>query len=225
MEEIAPPIIRDFLGDDYYTAEQTDEAIETATEGKADTTYVNTELAKKADKTDTYTKAQVDNALNNKMDKDNPTGTGKIAVGQGVVASGAGSQAFGVSSTASGLFSHAEGFATTASGESSHAEGYLTTASGRFSHAEGSLTIASGRFPVLSYGPQFDAILSHAYIPGIKHIPRIITIAIVLFSKFFTSLVNISNIFFIAQKTPLYYKKFSLILYNGILIMSSFSFY
>lgn len=139
--------ISGFLNSDRvtYNGESLTEEIAHLENDKADETYVDTELAKKADKTNTYTKSQVDNALNNKMDKANPTGTGRIAVGQGVVASGAGSQAFGVSSTASGLFSHAEGFATTASGEASHAEGYLTTASGQYSHSEGCQTIASGR--------------------------------------------------------------------------------
>lgn len=65
VEEIAPPIIRDFLDDDYYTAEETDEAIETAIEGKADKTYVDTELAKKADKNNTYTKNEVDTLIDN----------------------------------------------------------------------------------------------------------------------------------------------------------------
>ena len=59
-------ITEEVIGDDYYTKTQTDEAIATAIEGKADTTYVNTELAKKADKNDTYTKSQVDTALNGK---------------------------------------------------------------------------------------------------------------------------------------------------------------
>lgn len=114
IEEITEQVI----GDDYYTAEQTDEAIATAIDGK--------------------------------MDKANPTGTGRIAVGQGVVASGTNSQAFGVSSTASGNVSHAEGVLTTASGLFSHAEGQNTAASGEASHAEGYQTIASGRFQHVS---------------------------------------------------------------------------
>ena len=134
-------ITEEVIGDDYYTKTQTDNAIATATEGKADTTYVNTELAKKADKADTYTKTQVDNALNNKMDKANPTGTGSIAVGNNVVASGSASQAFGASSTASGALSHAEGIQTTASGMFSHAEGYRTTASGRYQHVSGKYNV------------------------------------------------------------------------------------
>ena len=143
LERQITEITEQVIGDDYYTAEQTDEAIATAIEGKADKTYVDEELDKKADKTNTYTTTEVDTALNNKMDKANPTGTGRIAVGQGVVASGAGSQAFGASSTASGAVSHAEGTSTTASGMFSHAEGQNTTASGAVSHAEGNYTVAN----------------------------------------------------------------------------------
>ena len=143
VEEIAPPIIRDFLDDEYYTAEETDEAIETATEGKADTTYVNTELDKKADKDTTYNKTQVDNALNNKMDKNNPTGMGSFAVGRNVTAFGNYAHAEGEGSTASGAVSHAEGQYSIASGWASHAEGQNTTASGRYSHSQGFRTIAN----------------------------------------------------------------------------------
>ena len=143
LERQITEITEQVIGDDYYTAEQTDEAIATAIEGKADKTYVDTELGKKADKTDTYTKTEVDSSLNNKMDKANPTGTGKIAVGNNVVASGGSSQAFGASTTASGAVSHAEGIGTIASGMFSHAEGQNTTASGAISHAEGNYTVAN----------------------------------------------------------------------------------
>ena len=57
IEEITEEVI----GDDYYTKTQTNEAIANATEGKADTTYVN-------------------NALANEMDKANPTGTGSLSL-------------------------------------------------------------------------------------------------------------------------------------------------
>ena len=69
LERQIEAITEEVIGDNYYTAEETDEAIATATEGKADKTYVDTELDKKADKIDTYTKTQVDNALNGKADK------------------------------------------------------------------------------------------------------------------------------------------------------------
>ena len=166
-------ITEEVIGDDYYTAEETDEAIENATEGKADTTYVNTELAKKADKTDTYTKTQVDNSLNLKADKNNPTFTGTIshyrrsgttvgnysvalgfsnissgsasfAEGSNTIASANNAHAEGNATEASARFAHAEGRQTVASAEQSHAEGYNTTASGNQSHAEGNGTEAKG---------------------------------------------------------------------------------
>ena len=54
-------ITEEVIGEDYYTKIQTDEAIENATEGKADKTYVDMELDKKADKNNTYTKTQTYN--------------------------------------------------------------------------------------------------------------------------------------------------------------------
>lgn len=113
-------------------------------------TEINAALNSKADKENTYTKNEIDNALNDKMDKANPTGIGRIAVGNNVVASGSASQAFGASSTASGNVSHAEGIQTVASGIFSHAEGYQTNASGEASHAEGYQTIANGRYQHVS---------------------------------------------------------------------------
>ena len=67
----------------------------------------------------------------NKMDKNNPVGTGSFSMGRKV-------------GSVIGNSSHAEGYNTTASGEDSHAEGEYTKASGRHSHAEGSFTEASG---------------------------------------------------------------------------------
>lgn len=57
---------------------------------------------------------------------------------------GSGSIAEGVFVTASGVTSHAEGMATSAIGDYSHAEGNTTSAIGDYSHAEGVRTIASG---------------------------------------------------------------------------------
>lgn len=202
LDEMVPPIVEELvpqvIGDDYYNKTEINtivEGIDTALESighgidginddidnletalgsKADTTYVNTELAKKADKTDTYTKTQVDSALNNKMNKANPTGTGSFSLnrkanttignysfaeGYNCEASGQGSHAEGlmtkstghqashaegVTTTASGTMSHAEGVGSTASGEVSHAEGYDAIASGMYSHAEGYNTEAGG---------------------------------------------------------------------------------
>ena len=73
-------------------------------------------------------------------------GTGSIAIGENVEASGNYSHAEGCPFTlsihaytteASGRGSHAEGCGNIASGEGSHAEGYGTEASGKGSHAEG----------------------------------------------------------------------------------------
>ena len=73
-------------------------------------------------------------------------GSGSVAEGGGVTASGAYSHAEGGGTTASGQQAHAEGGSTTASGALSHAEGSSTTASGSDAHAEGSGTTASGDY-------------------------------------------------------------------------------
>ena len=73
-------------------------------------------------------------------------GSGSVAEGNNVVASGNYSHAEGYNTTASDQASHAEGYETTASGNDSHAEGNATTASGNYSHAEGSNVIASGDY-------------------------------------------------------------------------------
>ena len=71
-------------------------------------------------------------------------GSGSVAVGNRVTASGKQSHAEGYLSSAIGGYAHAEGYSTTASGQASHVEGYGTTASGDMSHAEGYYTTASG---------------------------------------------------------------------------------
>ena len=88
---------------------------------------------------------EVEAVNSNKMDKDNPVGTGSFSMGRkyGSVI-GRDSHAEGYDTTASGPDSHAEGLNTTASNESSHAEGNSTIASGSDSHAEGLGTTASG---------------------------------------------------------------------------------
>ena len=88
---------------------------------------------------------EVEAANSNKMDANNPVGTGSFSMGRksGSVI-GYCSHAEGLETTASGYGSHAEGFGTTASGSHSHAEGDSTTASGSHSHAEGDSTTASG---------------------------------------------------------------------------------
>lgn len=98
-------------------------------------------------------------ALGDKMDSNNPVGTGSfslnrdtnstigdysVAEGNRTKASGAASHAEGNNTTASGANSHAEGYNTTAGEYSSHAEGSSTTAYGKYSHAEGITTHAGG---------------------------------------------------------------------------------
>ena len=120
---------------------------------------VNTKTDEKADADDVYDKTymngifeQIDNAftgvnnsLNTKMDKANPTGTGTFSMNRkSGTTVGQNSFAEGYSPTASGLASHAEGYSPTASNVASHAEGYSTEASGQASHAEGTLCKATG---------------------------------------------------------------------------------
>lgn len=106
---------------------------QTALEGKADKTYVDT---------------AVQNAkINNVRD-----GAGEGAVEEGclfdttlrVSATGKYAHAEGSKTIASGNRSHAEGDSTHAKSENSHAEGNTTHAEGNMSHAEGSFTTASG---------------------------------------------------------------------------------
>ena len=63
-----------------------------------------------------------------KMDKNNPVGTGSFSMGR-------------KPGSVIGASSHAEGSDTTASGVCSHAEGSGTTASGNYSHVEGKFNI------------------------------------------------------------------------------------
>ena len=88
---------------------------------------------------------EVEAANSNKMDANNPVGTGSFSMGRksGSVI-GDFSHAEGDNTTASGNCSHAEGLGTTASNVGSHTEGSYTTASGYCSHAEGMRTIALG---------------------------------------------------------------------------------
>ena len=82
-----------------------------------------------------------------KMDKENPTGTGSFSMNrQDNSDIGQYSTTLGKENIASGDFSTAEGDHTTASGNSSHAEGYYTTSSGMYSHAEGANSATSGSY-------------------------------------------------------------------------------
>ena len=86
---------------------------------------------------------EIEAVNSNKMDRDNPVGTGSFSMGRKFGSPiGNNSHAEGYDTTASGNYSHAEGSHTTASGNSSHTEGSNTTASGERSHAEGLYTRA-----------------------------------------------------------------------------------
>ena len=83
--------------------------------------------------------------INDKMDKNNPTGTGSFSMNRLEGSTiGSKSHAEGDNTTASGEASHAEGFRTSANGLYSHAEGYYTQANGKNSHAEGNYAYANG---------------------------------------------------------------------------------
>ena len=101
---------------------------------------------------DTAVATQISAAVDPKMDKSNPTGTGSFSLnrkaysdignysfaeGYNTISSGEASHAEGTQTIASGSDSHAEGFTTEASSIASHSEGYKTIASGYASHAEG----------------------------------------------------------------------------------------
>lgn len=84
-------------------------------------------------------------ALNNKMNKTAPTGTGALSINRkSGTTVGTNSVAIGNSTTAEGSYSYAEGYSTIAGGTASHAEGQSTTTAGQASHAEGASTLASG---------------------------------------------------------------------------------
>lgn len=102
----------------------------------------------------------VQDVANNKMDANNPVGTGSFSMNRKPDTTiGANSHAEGYEATASGDYSHAEGGHTTASGDCSHAEGSSTIAQSGGSHSEGILTVASG-------------IASHAEGSGYSHIVK-----------------------------------------------------
>lgn len=94
----------------------------------------------------------------NKMDKNNPTGSGYLSInrksgtsigprsatfGYNNTASGQDATAEGQESRATGAMSHAEGAGALASGTAAHAEGFASEASGNYSHAEAQ-GVASG---------------------------------------------------------------------------------
>lgn len=101
---------------------------------------------------------------NNKMDKEDPTGTGSFSMNGGkatgtnsvawadasntpeyTTASGYNAFAMGLGSTASGHLSFARGETAIASGDYSHADGYHVNATQSYAHAEGNNTTASAQ--------------------------------------------------------------------------------
>lgn len=97
-------------------------------------------LSNKADKVDTV----LTTTLSRGRKANTIIGTGSLAFGYNVTASGNYATAEGYQTTAYGWYSHAEGEGATANGGASHAEGIYTDAEGGASHAEGEATTASG---------------------------------------------------------------------------------
>lgn len=71
-------------------------------------------------------------------------GTGSVAMGENVVASGTLSHAEGGGTEATAYYAHAEGYETMAKGYYTHAEGKGAKATGMYAHAEGFNTEANG---------------------------------------------------------------------------------
>lgn len=104
---------------------------------------------------------KLDSEVGNKIDKNNPTGTGAFSMNRKAGTEvGDYSFAGGIDCEASGSFSHAEGYATRAVKRCAHAEGESTTAGGDYSHAEGNSTTAGGNY---SHAEGFCTIASSNY--------------------------------------------------------------
>lgn len=110
--------------------------------------------------------AELEKSNENKMDKENPTGTGSFSMNRKADTTvGENSTTEGSNCEASGKNSHAEGWWTTASENYSHAEGYRTTASGGYAHSEGNQTTAS-EFGSHSEGNQTTASGNYSHAEG-----------------------------------------------------------
>lgn len=122
----------------YFGAKVIDHALNSSNAEVPTSRLVKTELTR------------VEDTMSLKMDKENPTGTGKmsinrksgttagnysVAMGYQPTASATGAVALGYSTTANKAYATATGYSTTASGQSAHAEGQSTVASGNYSHA------------------------------------------------------------------------------------------
>ena len=128
--------------------------------------------------------AAINTALNTKMDKENPTGTGAFSlnrknnttIGKYSFAEGYNTKAqavyshtegYDTSTQEDGRAAHAEGGGTTASGAKSHAEGTGSIASNENAHAEGNASIASG-LDAHAEGCGTDAIAAYTHAEGFE---------------------------------------------------------
>ena len=85
---------------------------------------------------------QIATAANEKMNKENPVGTGSLSMNRKSGSNeGISSTTLGYNGSASGQYALAEGAVTSASGYASHAEGYNTNATRHAQHVEGQFNI------------------------------------------------------------------------------------
>ena len=131
---------------------------------------------------------ETQNTANNKMDKNNPVGTGSFSMNRKSDADiGISSSTLGYNCIASGHYSHAEGYnaktltvldrydtfvdSVLGPGFSAHAEGSSTRAVGYASHAEGngSLTIGSASH---AEGAGTSAVGDHSHASGLKTVTK-----------------------------------------------------
>ena len=152
--------------------------VQTQIDGKANSVH-NHAIADVTDLQSTID--TINDNIDTKMDKENPTGAGSlslnrmadttigdysVAIGRDAIASGSASFSTGRQNTASGDYSHAEGGMTTAEGYYSHAEGMKTKALGWYAHAEGDNTTASGTYSAHAEGSGSTASGNYSHAEG-----------------------------------------------------------
>jgi hypothetical protein len=147
--------------------------------------YANTEISSEY-KRATQKESEIDAAIElldtNKMDKENPVGTGSfslnrkdkstvgdysVTTGLNNTASGKYSVAHGSNSSASADYSYVEGYSCFATKSCAHAEGWNTKANGYYSHSEGYITSANGDYSHTE-GESTKASSKHQHVQG-KH--------------------------------------------------------
>lgn len=121
---------------DAYTKEETDNKFAT----KESLETLSGVVDGKANATD------VTNALANKLDKTNPSGSGSLKLGQNTTVTGGNAVGFGTLTRANGVNTLAMGERTTASGNNAVAGGYNSNASGTDAIAMGNNATASGNY-------------------------------------------------------------------------------